>query len=141
MGMIEQFFDDVDALKRQLVDVARSKREQLGISQESLDRLCHLGSGPELPSCGQFEQSPSCLTAKAFSLVCSGLRLNLDEALGLDLSDAATVEMATRCMRADGVDVVAAVGGDVAAIESDDKARGYLLLKIMHELDEAVPAV
>lgn len=134
MNMIEHFFGDAAAVQRKLVTAVRERCDQMELSCEDLDRLCRLGHSALHPKAAEFMGDPTRLTSEAFSLVASALRLDLSEVLELDLSDRQAMQAAIADMKESEVDVVAAVGGDVADIADAEKARVYILFKIMHEL-------
>jgi hypothetical protein len=138
MNMIERFFGTPLEVQTLLVDAARARREEMGLSREEIDELCSLGRNEVYPRCFEYEEDPSCLTCETFSLVAAALRLQISDILEVNLDGRAMQEVIEDMKRRE-IDVVAAVGGDVADITDQQKARVYVLLQMMHELPCPAP--
>jgi hypothetical protein len=143
----QRFFGGKASVRSRLVQAVRSRRGELSIAPDDLDRVCGLGReslGRYLPKCAEFEKNADLMSGLVFSLVSSLLALQLDRVLNLSLSqpdvDAVKQEMLCSGSRALwGMPAIARDGRGtrrVNRIPLADQARVYVLLRIMQELDE-----
>ena len=135
MRMVDAFFGGAEAVRKALVEAMKRRRVQLGLSHKMADLICILGDDAELPSFVELEANPQLVNSKVFSLASFALDLALDEILPLDLSrdQEGRLGLVLEDMEDKRASLVAGVGdGDVPP---EDKARVYVLLKALEEID------
>jgi hypothetical protein len=131
-----RFFGRVEVLRKKLTQAIKSRREELNLTPEQLDKLCMLGR--DLPTCRQFENNPSLMNSRVFGVASFALGLPVDEILKDDLkkilSDKIVNEFIEeirreKCLKA------GTGGAGVEDVSAEDQVQIYIVLKALKQMD------